>query len=97
MERDAALLASLQDNPRHILHFYSWERPSLTYGYFIDPKKYLNLEELEKDRIALARRPTGGGIIFHLWDMAFSLLVPKGSSLYHENPIENYKSVHALL
>lgn len=97
MDKDASLLESLKEFPRHILHFYSWERPSLTYGYFIDPKKYLNLEELQKAGIAMARRPTGGGIIFHLWDMAFSLLVPKGSPLFNENPIENYKSVHALL
>lgn len=97
MDKDAELLASLQENPRHILHFYSWERPSLTYGYFIDPRKHLNLEALENEGIDMARRPTGGGIIFHLWDMAFSLLVPKDSPLFHENPIENYKVVHNLL
>lgn len=60
METDAALLQSLIQNPRVILHFYEWETPSATYGYFLDPNLYFNRTGLQKHALRLARRPTGG-------------------------------------
>src|SRR5690242_16384610 len=88
MAFDAELLENLGGQP--ILHFYEWERPSISYGYFIQPSKFLNLNNIKKQGIDLARRPTGGGIVFHLWDMAFSVLVPASSPHFSLNTLENY-------
>ena len=63
-----------------LLHLYQWDGPSATYGYFIDPSKYLDLNKLRQHHVALARRPTGGGIVFHIWDLAFSFLIALLSS-----------------
>jgi lipoate-protein ligase A len=93
MRLDAELLESLQDNP--ILHFYDWERDSATYGYFVSPEEYLNLEEVKLQGWDLARRPTGGGIVFHKWDMAFSVLVPASSPHFSKNTLDNYAFVNA--
>lgn len=94
MSTDAELLekAGLLSAP--ILHFYRWERPSVTYGYFIDPAEHLDLEAMARDGIDLARRPTGGGIVFHLWDLAFSVIVPSTAPFFSENTLANYSFIN---
>ncbi len=90
MRMDSALLASLQDEP--ILRFYDWVAPSITYGYFLDPALIF-----KKNSLDLARRPTGGGVLFHMWDLVFSLLIPSSHPLYTLDTVANYKAVHELI
>ena len=97
MSLDAKLLDQLKAQDKPILHFYDWQGPSLTYGYFITLDKYLDLKKLKDKGIEAARRPTGGGIIFHLWDLAFSFLMPAGHKDFFENPLENYRFVHQIV
>lgn len=94
MRMDEKLLADLSPNGEPVLHFYEWDGPSATYGYFIDPSKHINLEKSRMHRISLARRPTGGGIIFHIWDLAFSFLLPSSHSRFSLNTLENYRFVN---
>jgi len=97
MEIDAQMLGGLDPNGKMILHLYDWERPSLTYGYFIKPHQHLNIEALAKNGIDIGRRPTGGGIVFHLWDLAFSVLVPANHPGYHENTLDNYTYINSFV
>jgi lipoate-protein ligase A len=94
MQIDADLLEGLDQRPRPILHFYEWETDSATYGYFTDPARYLNLSQANERGLSLARRSTGGGIVFHLWDMAFSVLVPSHCPEFSSNTLENYAFVN---
>jgi lipoate-protein ligase A len=95
MQKDAALLEHIGASP--ILHLYEWNSPCLTYGHFVDPAKYLNLEGMQKHGIQMARRPTGGGIIFHLTDLAFSILIPAHFPHFSLNTLENYAWVNRLV
>ena len=88
MRLDAEMLQTLRDRP--ILHFYEWERESITYGYFVRPYEHLRQEGVEKRGMDIARRPTGGGIVFHSWDLAFSVLVPSSHPRYSQKPLDNY-------
>lgn len=97
MRIDAALLEGLASKPRPVLHFYEWQRKSVTFGYFLKPEEFLCLEEVEKLSLELAKRPTGGGIVFHLWDMAFSVLVPSNAPFFSENTLENYAFVNKVV
>jgi len=97
MEIDGELLEGLVNETSPILHLYSWDAPSATYGHFIDPYTFLNVETVRKRGLDLARRPTGGGIIFHTTDFAFSLLVPATHSEYSINTLDNYAFVNALV
>lgn len=93
MEKDAKLLQELAETRETVLHFYDWERPSATYGYFLDPYSYLK----ENSPLDLARRPTGGGIIFHETDFAFSILIPASHPRFSVNTLANYRFVHELV
>lgn len=97
METDAQLLNSLEHQNLPILHFYEWERPSATYGYFIKPEKYLNFEGVKKHGLELAKRPTGGGIVFHLSDLAFSVLLPKSHPGFSLNTMNNYAFINKIV
>lgn len=95
MRFDAQLLENAKDFLHPVLHFYEWESPSATYGYFADPTALLFLSEIGP--LDLARRPTGGGVIFHIWDFAFSILVPASSALYSVNTLNNYALINAVV
>ncbi len=90
MRFDARLLENLDAGGDPILHLYDWARPSVTYGYFIQPERYLNL----KTPIDFARRPTGGGIVFHIWDLAFSFLMPAEHPHFSLSTLENYRFIN---
>jgi lipoate-protein ligase A len=95
MTRDAILLKELHDHP--ILHLYDWDGPSATYGHFIMPEKHLDIDKVHRGNLTLARRPTGGGIVFHIWDYAFSFLMPSLHPRFSQNPLENYRFVNEVV
>lgn len=94
MALDAELLESLAAHPRSLLHLYEWSGNSLTYGYFLDPYKYLRPDGVSQLGVQIARRPTGGGIIFHHCDLAFSVLIPANHPRFSINTLENYALVN---
>ena len=94
MKFDSDLLSKLEAYQTLILHLYDWERESITYGHFIQPEKWLNLDEIQKRNIEIAKRPTGGGIVFHACDLAFSVFVPRNHPAFSLNTLENYAFVN---
>jgi len=94
MRFDENLLERLTPSSDPILHLYQWKPIAATYGYFIKPQNHLDLENCEKIGLDLARRPTGGGIVFHIWDWAFSFLMPSGHPACSINTLENYRFVN---
>lgn len=97
MKRDSRYLDEVSFQTRPLLNFYAWEKPSLTYGYFIKPFDCLNIDEVRSRGIDVAQRPTGGGIVMHWCDLAFSLVVPSTHSLYCAKPIESYQKINAIV
>lgn len=94
MRFDADRLLNLSSQPRPLLHLYEWSGASATFGHFVDPADYLQLENASTLGLQLARRPTGGGIVFHIWDMTFSVLVPAHCPEFSSNTLENYAFVN---
>lgn len=94
MRFDIELLEKADTFAHPVLHHYEWIGESATYGYFTDPAKLLNLDNVKRLSLNLARRPTGGGIVFHIWDMAFSVLVPAHCPEFSMNTLENYAFVN---
>lgn len=94
MDYDAELFKTLHNRQRPLLHLYSWKRPSITYGYFIRKENFFK-PDCEIEERDIAKRPTGGGIIFHNGDLAFSLLVPSNHPAFSSDVFANYASVNA--
>lgn len=91
MEIDWANLCAINEP---ILRFYEWEQPSATYGYFIKPEEYFIEVKVKELGLNLSKRPTGGGVIFHTGDLAFSLTLPATHPFYKMNPQESYLKIH---
>jgi lipoate-protein ligase A len=94
MQKDFYLLRDFRAENPPLLHFYEWDSPCLTYGYFIKPSDHINLEALAQYGLKVARRPTGGGIIFHTTDFAFSVFLPAAHPEFSTNTLENYALVN---
>ena len=97
MQMDGHLLEVLCPTDPPLLHFYRWDSPSLTFGHFVALERHLDLTQARQRGLSWARRPTGGGIVFHLWDLAFSFLMPSAHAAFSPNPLENYHFVNALV
>lgn len=98
MMLDHQLLKSLgTSQDTCILHFYDWEDPSATHGYFLDPYQSLSKNFIKKSHLHIAKRPTGGGIVLHISDFAFSVIVPASHPQFSVNTLDNYAIVNGLV
>ncbi len=95
MSLDASLLEQLPQRAGPLLHTYGWSRPSITYGYFIRPEEWIDMDAAHELGVDLARRPTGGGITFHFGDLAFSALVPAAYPCFSSCTLENYAWINS--
>lgn len=76
MQVDRELVMRGGEHPQ--VRFYEWERFCVTAGMFSNPDSLLDLQECCTQNIEIAKRPTGGGVLFHGADLAFSVFLPKG-------------------
>ncbi len=94
MSFDASLLHSLAETREPILHFYNWATDAATFGHFIKPENVFQFSGVNEKKLDLARRPTGGGVVFHNCDLAFSFLLPASHSAFSLRPLDNYYFVN---
>ena len=97
MDQDWQLLQDLNANSNPILHLYDWSHDTASYGHFIKPFEHLKEEGVAKHGLQLARRPTGGGVILHVSDFAYSCIIPAAHPRFSLNTFENYAWIHSLV
>lgn len=97
MDIDKKLLEEIAASRHPLLHFYEWEGRCATHGYFAKPTELLNMEAAQRWNLQLGRRPTGGGVIFHLCDFAFSIVIPSTHPRFSLNTLENYAFINHLV
>lgn len=92
MARDEHLLYSEQYRPAAI-RIYAWSPPTLSLGCF---QKFERLAELPPDvqKLAVVRRPTGGGAILHDREVTYCLIIDDTLPLARSSTIELYRAVH---
>jgi len=95
MAIDAQLLKDLSPDASPILHFYDWEGECITHGCLLNPHNLLDMVRVKSLGINIVKRPTGGGIIFHLYDFAFSIIVPAKCKYYSANTLKNYHCINS--
>ena len=97
MALDTYFLENMSGHDEPILHLYSWKNPSLTYGVLARPENLLNFSVLDSLGFDYARRSTGGGVLFHTLDLAFSLIMPTTHPHYRASVLDNYLWINKLV
>lgn len=92
MGRDEALLYSPAVQPA-ALRIYGWSPPTLSLGYF---QSIAAVERLPEDvrRLAVVRRPTGGGAILHDREVTYCLVADETIDAARQAPAVLYRLVH---
>jgi lipoate-protein ligase A len=93
MDKDKNLLLSMKKDDSPVLHFYEFIKPSFTFGVFIKPETLMEPKVYIKD-FDFSKRPTGGGVLFHISDFSFSCFIPKSHPGYFEDVMECYKYIN---
>jgi lipoate-protein ligase A len=90
MAIDEVLLSS---GPSAILRFYRWNKPAISFGYFVT---FAEARAAAGDR-PMVRRWTGGGIVPHGEDLTYSIIVPASDPVFAESSKSIYENVHRAL
>jgi len=75
MALDRVLLEAVADGEAPVLRFYSWSRPTLSFGRMQRPPQDL-LRRCAESGVMAVRRPTGGKAILHHHEVTFSIVAP---------------------
>ncbi len=90
MALDEALLTQASLIKRPVLRFYAWSEPAATFGYFQRYSEVASWTTIHP----LIRRPTGGGLVAHLADFTYSLILPPGDAWYSLPAGASYLRMH---
>jgi lipoate---protein ligase len=91
MQQDQLLIDNLPHQTELSVRFYEWAQPTITYGCFLDPMEYLTAPI---PGFEMVKRPTGGGMLFHVQDFPFTVAVPAAHPKFSANVLENYRFVN---
>lgn len=72
------------------LRIFSWKPFCISLGYHQNAAD-INLAMCRAADIDVARRPTGGGAIFHAEEVTYSVTIPGGHSWYNLLPLDLYR------
>lgn len=79
MAIDEALLRSFDPaSSLPILRLYGWSPPALSLGRFQKAGEVLDLERCREEDVAVVRRITGGGVIYHADELTYSIVCAPG-------------------
>jgi lipoyl(octanoyl) transferase len=88
MAVDEALWRHAAQRGRPLLRLYSWSQPAVSIGYFQKFPARL------AGKYALVRRPTGGGVVYHVDDTTYTVVVPPAHELYRFSTQDAYCVLH---
>jgi lipoyl(octanoyl) transferase len=88
MALDEALLEIAQ---RPLLRIYRWAEATVSFGYSLPIASVRD----HFPALPCVRRWTGGGMVRHLDDWTFALLVPSSDPLAGARPIQAYRQIHS--
>lgn len=76
---------------------YGWSAPSFTYGVSQDPEDDIDLKRCVLDGVQIAKRMTGGGVLFHHNEMTYSLVCAKEDIKEPLSVFVSYRKICAFL
>jgi len=80
-----------------VLRLYGWEAPSFTYGVSQEPEGLLDLALCRSDKVGVAQRMTGGGVLFHNHELTYSFVCGKDDAAEPAHVFVSYKGLCSFL
>ena len=97
MALDKAIFERYLEDGLPVLRVYSFNHRSFTYGVSQDPSRELDLERCVLDRVEVAKRITGGGVLFHNDEITYSFVCSKIDVGEPEGVFVSYREICAFL
>jgi lipoate-protein ligase A len=94
MAIDEALIALYQ---KPTLRFYTWNKPTISLGYFQKALKHINVDYCNGNKINIVRRLTGGRSVLHFNELTYSLCMPTNSNYFKETVNSSYQFISTAL
>jgi lipoate-protein ligase A len=76
---------------------YGWKTPSFTYGVSQKPANEIDVERCAHDGVHIAKRMTGGGVLFHHSEITYSLVCAKEDIGEPAAVFVSYRKISAFL
>ncbi len=90
MGLDEALLMNLQETGP-TLRLYGWNPPAVSIGYFQSMEEEVDVQKARDAGIDLVRRITGGGAVYHKWEVTYSIVLPE----FRGRILDSYRVINA--
>lgn len=98
MALDEALLqAFITSNSKPVLRFYGWAPAALSIGRFQNAANTVFMEKCRTDSVALVRRITGGGAIYHGEELTYSIVCRAEDIAINSSTKDTYKQLTSFL
>ncbi len=92
MTYDFLMLQRYADPNAIRFRHYGWTERAYTFG--LSQQYAYAVSELQNKDVELCRRPTGGGVVSHIEDWTYSIVIPATHPLCQGQPVDAYKGVH---
>lgn len=93
MELDEKIFNRYLEDGVGVFRVYRWGKPSFTYGFSQDPQNEINLHKCGVDGIQVAKRITGGGILFHDHEITYSFVCSKDDVGEPQSVFVSYRNI----
>mgnify|MGYP001579050505 CR=1 FL=1 len=80
-----------------VFRVYGWESASFTYGVSQKPENEIDIKRCALDSIQIAKRMTGGGVLFHHDEITYSLVCAKEDIGEPDGVFVSYRRISAFL
>ncbi len=93
MAIDETLYRLVQPDAPPVVRFYSWERPTLSLGYFQDYKRVVCEPFCVHNKIDVVRRITGGRAVLHQFEVTYAIVAPLQHTFEKRSLQETYQLI----
>jgi lipoate-protein ligase A len=97
MALDEKIFNRYMEDAIPVLRIYGWGSPSFTYGISQNPEKEIDIERCALDGVQIAKRMTGGGVLFHHNEITYSLVCAKEDIGEPDAVFVSYRNICAFL
>jgi len=93
MGLDEKIFERYLDGGNGVFRVYRWGKPSFTYGFSQYPKDEIDLARCAAEGVQVAKRMTGGGILFHNDEITYSFVCSKNDLGEPQGLFVSYRNI----